>query len=440
LAATFSVLGVLSYLLGLGAVARAIPHSLRSNRVVDFYAHNPYWMIFELLLALAVLGAIGVEAWRDADSVRTRAKMVIPGLLVWAVLPAVFGTGASHLLVPAAGALASGALLFLGVRRAVFYAALPAAVTIELTVNGLLGGPSPVSLRPPPSLGALPNPTVKLAKYLHPGPIYEGLLRSDGRYATVGSGKVFDRTTNRGTLFGAESVDAYNAVQLRRYWSYVRAVQAPSIKYNRAYFLRSSPAAFNLLQINSTVTRRNIPPASTVGEAQHGEGVIEGDWALHDRRPVVPRAQIVARWRVADSSDSALRELMRRQFDPSRTVVLEEEPGLRGSDRATAGTARYRWTGDQSATILVNTTAPGLLLIRNAYDEHWHATVDGRSVPVLAADYVIQAVPVTNAGPHTVELSYDDPTLGYGLLVSAVSIGGFLVYAAWSGLRERADG
>jgi len=62
-----------------------------------------------------------------------------------------------------------------------------------------------------------------------------------------------------------------------------------------------------------------------------------------------------------------------------------------------------------------------VLLIRNPWDPDWHATVDGRPVPLLRADYFLQAVAV-GAGRHTVVLAYDDPWIRRGLIGSAASV------------------
>ncbi len=433
LAATFSVLGAIAYVLGLEAVAGSIPEGLRSIRIVDFYLHNPYWTIFQLFVALSVLGALGLDAWRQASSWRTRAKMVAPGLVIWAVLPVAFGAGAAHLLIPAVGAGVAGSLLVASGRWHPLLVAVPAALAVELTVNGVAAPGTRMPFSPPPSLNALTRPTVKLPKYLEPGPIYRALEPLDGRYATVGRGKVFDRTTNESMLFGTESIDAYNAVQLRRYWSFVRALQRPSIKYNRAHFVRRSRAAFDLLHVNWTVARR----ARGFGRLRQRAEVIEGDWALSRRLPPIQRASVIPSWTVLRTPDEALEAVSDPRFDPSRTVILEGDPGLpRPPAAAAAGQAVFRWTGTNSARIAVRAPTDGLLLIRNAYDDRWRATVDGRPAPVLPADYVIQAVPVRR-GSHAVELTYDDPWIGYGLLGSTVSIVGLLGMGAWLGPWRR---
>jgi uncharacterized membrane protein YfhO len=60
-----------------------------------------------------------------------------------------------------------------------------------------------------------------------------------------------------------------------------------------------------------------------------------------------------------------------------------------------------------------------VLLLREPFDRGWHATVDGRPVPILRADYFLQAVSVP-AGSSEVRFTYDDPRIGEGLLASGV--------------------
>jgi uncharacterized membrane protein YfhO len=69
----------------------------------------------------------------------------------------------------------------------------------------------------------------------------------------------------------------------------------------------------------------------------------------------------------------------------------------------------------------VVTPSPAIVLVRNTWDPHWHATVDGASAPVLAADYIDQAIPVP-PGRHTIVLTYDNPAIGFGLLGSALTL------------------
>jgi len=76
------------------------------------------------------------------------------------------------------------------------------------------------------------------------------------------------------------------------------------------------------------------------------------------------------------------------------------------------------------------------VVIRNTWDRNWRATVDGRPVSVLAADYVVQGVPVP-AGRHTILVTYDDPTIGFGMLGSGLALVGLFGLAGVVARRER---
>ena len=149
---------------------------------------------------------------------------------------------------------------------------------------------------------------------------------------------------------------------------------------------------------------------------------------------------MVGTWQVVASRAAALDAVTAAGFDPERTVVLEADPGL-GAPGAAPGSARFAWTGRQSARVEVLAARAGLLLVRNTYDPHWHATVDGKPAPVLPADSFLQAVPVP-AGSHVVTLAYDDPSIGVGLLGSVVALAilaGAAIATAVGGRRRRRD-
>src|SRR5207249_11767919 len=119
---------------------------------------------------------------------------------------------------------------------------------------------------------------------------------------------------------------------------------------------------------------------------------------------------------LVSSGDQALQAITAPGFDPGSTVVLERSPGFGPPARppSQAGSATYEPLGLQSARISVTTLSPSIVLVRTPYDQNWHASVDGETAQVLAADYVVQGIPVP-AGDHTIVLSYTDPSVRYGL-------------------------
>jgi uncharacterized membrane protein YfhO len=120
--------------------------------------------------------------------------------------------------------------------------------------------------------------------------------------------------------------------------------------------------------------------------------------------------------------------------------VVERDPGLgppAGAGEAAGAT--YRALGPQRARVEVVAPAPGILLVRTPFDPGWRATVDGRPARVIPVDYLDQGV-VLQAGRHVVELSYHDPSIGYGLAGSAGSLAALLGAALYLHLRRREEG
>jgi hypothetical protein len=233
-------------------------------------------------------------------------------------------------------------------------------------------------------------------------------------------------------LFRLEDAQGYNPFQVERYWTFVRRVVPRRLDYNAAILVDPPPIALDLLQVRWIVTSRG---EDTVDGAEVAQ---DPPWILIRLPNPSTRAEMVGAWTVVEDASGALAKTLDPGFDPSAAVVLERDPGLGTSPAAApSGTATYGWQGEQAAQVAVDAPAAGLVVVRNVYDRHWHAEVDGRSAPVLAADYLVQAVPVPS-GHHRVVLRYDDPTIGYGLLGSGIAVMGLLLGALLAWRRSRA--
>jgi hypothetical protein len=418
----FAVAGVLAYLLSLRAVATWILSVAPEWRVADFYLRRPEWMGYGVVLVLAILGALGLDTWLREPSGRRRALMAAPGVVVWGLLPLGFGAGVRLTLLALAAAATAPVLLAAG-KRAALVAIIPAVLAIELVANGLMGYRPLPFLPAPVLLVQLPTPTLRMSSYLRPGPIARALQR-----LPVGRAIDLDLPGWRRLLadplspvFRTEQAQGYNPVALKRYWFFVRAVTPVVLDHNLSVFSRPPPVALDLLNV-----RYVAAPTWPYPTPSRGPLAAEGPGRLFEGTTSPPRTSVVTNWRVVPGFDAALREVTRNGFDPGSTVVLESDPGLgppASPERGpTAGRAEYRSLGQQEARVTVETAGPALVLIRTPYAPGWHATVDGRAVPVLPADFVAMAVPIARGGRHTIDLSYDDPAIGYGLAVSAIGL------------------
>ena len=448
----FGGYGLLFYVLSQQAVAEAADRVMAWIPFSDILFHVPLRMGFAVLLALPVLGAVGVETWRRSGTARRRAALVAPGVALFGLVPLLLGDP-ERMTLFWAGLAAGGAILLLSVRRAAVLALLPMVGAIELMGNGLwgqaIGAKAPVDWIQPRLQRPLANfrePSLPVAGYLEPGPIADALRASNASRYFSTTGRPLGRQAflrliqpaywplqenNRSWLFEIESVHGYNPVQLRRFWLFVRAVQPTMIKYNVAAFGDPSPAVLDLLDVD-----RVVGPTLPALPGDVAPLVREGAWTLYRRGEGSPRASLVGAWTVAASEHDALRQVVSAGFDPSELVVLEEHPGLpRASSPLGTGSVGYEELGPQAARIVVESGRDAILLIRSVHDPNWHVTVDGNPAPLLRADYLFQAVAVSE-GRHVVDLRYDDPWVGSGLAGSALSVAAMAVAAAFVGLRR----
>jgi hypothetical protein len=132
----------------------------------------------------------------------------------------------------------------------------------------------------------------------------------------------------------------------------------------------------------------------------------------------LPRAYAVAGTRIADGLQ-AYRTLADASFDLLGEVVLPEGREERGA--APAGTTRIVELRPDRVRIAADLDRPGYVVLVDAYDPGWKATVDGRKTPVLRANAAFRAVPV-GRGRHVVEMVYRPLSIMVGAAVSMCAI------------------
>jgi uncharacterized membrane protein YfhO len=169
-----------------------------------------------------------------------------------------------------------------------------------------------------------------------------------------------------------------------------------------------------------------------------------GGVAIYENESVLPRAFIVHHAEVISSEQAVLERLLSDDFDPSATVILEEEPPL-GLDQVSppsepdlrgAGIALY---SPHRVVIEANLKADGFLVLSDAYYPGWKVSVDGRETRIYQADYLFRAVPL-DLGRHVVEFRYRPLSFSIGLaisLVTAAILSGLVVYISVVRRRKR---
>ena len=146
------------------------------------------------------------------------------------------------------------------------------------------------------------------------------------------------------------------------------------------------------------------------------EGVL-----LYERLSALPRIRWAGKANVVVDRDRRL-AAVGEPVQPD--TVLLGAPAPSGSGAA-ARIEVMRDGGDDMA-VRVDADGPGYLIVADALQEGWVATVDGRGVALRDAEHAAVAV-LLPEGSHRLDLRYDPPSWGFGVLLSGASL---LLYAA----------
>jgi hypothetical protein len=150
------------------------------------------------------------------------------------------------------------------------------------------------------------------------------------------------------------------------------------------------------------------------------------------RAPALPRVFWTGSWEVAP--DSAVTEPLLRAARGDVAILPEAPPGLFAPGVPEGPVAAEAIRVDPAA-LAATVVAPrdGLAVILDPFYPGWTATLDGKPVPILRADYAFQAVAVP-AGRHELRLSYRNRWVTTG---AAVSLGTLALLAGALALRSR---
>ncbi len=425
----------------------------------DVYLHNPGRMRYLAVIAVPVLGAIGLQSVRDEPlEPRRAAAWLGAGAFLWLGMPLIAFANPLRFVLLAVGLAAGAWAVFqltakrrpwgwIAVGGVLAVEFLASAVYSQLTPPGdtirlnLEAGTHP-NLIPQP----LPLPRVDASAFVTPTAFVPRLAATHDRYLTWAppassfeKGYLFMQlepdwpalAMERGTLFGIHDTLGYNPVQLRRYWDYIRVRSPLPIFYNASVIDVPTLRDMRLLGARYLVVPTGIEPplGGTVVARAQGYDLYEVDgWQ--------PRVSVVPNFRVVPSETGALRTILPPSFDPGSIAVLERDPGIEPTPEAEPGSATYSESSPEEVRIDVEAPSPSIVVVRTVYDDGWHATVDGAPAEVIPTDGFLQGVPVP-AGEHEVRLTYRDAAVSSGVRAGTVAWGTLAVAGLVALVAER---
>jgi hypothetical protein len=182
-----------------------------------------------------------------------------------------------------------------------------------------------------------------------------------------------------------------------------------------------NPRALEVCAVRFMLTRRQLPGQPTLSSAKTRSVYFPEHANRADFYPLV--STVVAdvptiHERLRDRSYDLLHQLLIPAGSPT--------PSSSAAPDSLPTTVVYTRDSEDVMTIDAAVPQSGYLRIDEAWDPGWHATVDGKSVPLIAGDDVFLTLPLSS-GYHKVRLEFSTPGLAVGCVISVVCLA-FLIW------------
>jgi hypothetical protein len=143
---------------------------------------------------------------------------------------------------------------------------------------------------------------------------------------------------------------------------------------------------------------------------------------LYANPNALPRAFVVHRLTVVESTEQALRRLVEPDFDPRQEAVIEASlPPLSSGSKESAASVEIRSYEPTRVAIHVETPKPGLLVLTDSYDPDWKARLGGQAVEIYPTDGLFRGVAVP-AGRWEVVFRYRPHHFYWGAAISVATL------------------
>lgn len=134
----------------------------------------------------------------------------------------------------------------------------------------------------------------------------------------------------------------------------------------------------------------------------------------------LPRAYRVGRARAIEGP-AAIQALVEPGFEPASEVILSGAGAASATAAGGTGTVQIAELFGDRVRLETEAATPGIVVLVDAWDPGWRASIDGRATEVLRANGAFRAVAVP-AGRHVVEMRYRPWPVLVGLSLSATGL------------------
>ena len=209
---------------------------------------------------------------------------------------------------------------------------------------------------------------------------------------------------NFSILYKLQSVEGYDPLYLRRYGELIAASArgepniSPPFGFNRIITPHDYESKIiDLLGVKYVLSLSDITSDKLTKIFQ------EGETRLYENKNALPRVFFVNQIRVVKNKNEAIEEMFKKNFDPSKTAVIEKSRGVntnppQGWTNGEAGILEY---SANRIVIKTENKGEGFLVLTDSYYPTWYATIDGLDTKIYTTDFNFRGV-VIPQGKHRV--------------------------------------
>ena len=250
------------------------------------------------------------------------------------------------------------------------------------------------------------NPVQRITTY----DVDEYVLEQEGQFRVL-SLESLDQTGLGRPSFHHESLGGYSAVKLRLYQDFLDNILMDP---------NTSTPNENALDMMNVRYILSQAPVSGTSSVYYGS---ESGFSVYENLDVLPRAYLVGQTEIIEDPSEAMYRIQELDFDPALTAILPApiEVAVTPIDSSSTAIVNTLNHSPRRITYEVETDAPRLLVISEVYyPAGWTAMLNGESVPIHRANYLLRAVAIP-AGRHTLEMKFDPASQIWGKRISAIS-------------------
>jgi O-antigen/teichoic acid export membrane protein len=234
---------------------------------------------------------------------------------------------------------------------------------------------------------------------------------------------------NAGMFYHLSDIRGYDSIIPKQYAELMSAL-APQgeLLYNRiAPFYDPGPLdspIIHLLNVKYVLATRPLPNAGYTLVYDDEIKIYRNERAL-PRAFMVPQAHVIA--------DRAALLAQMKEFDPTREVLLEQDPKIKNAPTCPLKPVSIEKYGSSEVIVKSQQECAGWLVLADSYFPGWVAYIDEKDAPLYKADYNFRAVYVPS-GKHTIRFKYSPISFRAGAIGSVLGAMMLLLgfaYLAW---------